>query len=122
MVTYALLVCMCGFNTAAIMLIVLSTHTCSQCLTVVESYKLTGRHTYFAMAITAVCLLMLLVSLAVFYRNLAPKAQNTVSAASELYKLEHNPSSRSYKSMNNAIYYSLLFLLWFVQAVEKLQK
>jgi hypothetical protein len=38
----------------------------------VESYELTGRHTYLAMAIIAGCALVLLLSLAALYKKLAP--------------------------------------------------
>ena len=44
--------------------------------TVVQSYELTGRHTYFVMAITAACALVLLLSLAALYKNLAPISQH----------------------------------------------
>ena len=43
--------------------------------TVVESYELTGRHTYFAMGIIAGCALVLLLSLAALYKKLAPKSE-----------------------------------------------
>jgi hypothetical protein len=42
----------------------------------VESYELTGRHTYFAMAIIAGCALVLLLSLAALYKKLAPISQH----------------------------------------------
>ena len=42
-------------------------------MTVIESYTLTGRHTYFAMAICAATALTLLISLAVLYTHLAPR-------------------------------------------------
>ena len=41
-------------------------------LVVIESYDLTGRHTYFSMAITAGCALVLFISLVVLYKSLAP--------------------------------------------------
>ena len=41
-------------------------------LVVIESYDLTGRHTYFSMAITAGCALVLLISLVVLHKSLAP--------------------------------------------------
>ena len=43
---------------------------------VVESYELTGRHTYFATAISAGCALVLLLSLATLHKNLAPKSKH----------------------------------------------
>ena len=42
---------------------------------VVESYELTGRHTYLATAISAGCALVLLLSLAALHKNLAPKSK-----------------------------------------------
>ena len=56
---------------------------------VVESYELTGRHTYFSMTINACSALVLLLLLAALYRNLAPKAKQrdnalAVNATSEL--------------------------------------
>ena len=53
------------------------------CLSVVESYELTNRHTYFAMAIIAGFALVLLLSLAALYKNLAPRSRHmkvTISA------------------------------------------
>ena len=50
------------------------------CFSVVECYELTNRHTYFAMAITAGFALVLLLSLAALYKNLAPRSRNTISA------------------------------------------
>ena len=41
-------------------------------ITVVRSYNASGRHTYFAMGITAGCALVLLLSLGLLYKNLAP--------------------------------------------------
>ena len=48
---------------------------------VVESYELTGRHTYLAMAIIAGCALVLLLSLAALYKKLAPKSNFILPAA-----------------------------------------
>ena len=59
-----------------------SFHTQRLMVAVVESYELTGRHTYFAMAISAGCALVLILSLAVLYKNLAPirSKEITISA------------------------------------------
>ena len=46
-------------------------------ISVVESYELTGRHTYFAMAIIAGFALVLLLLLAALYKNLAPISKHT---------------------------------------------
>ena len=48
--------------------------------TVIESYKLTGRHTYFAMAVTSGCLLVLLLSLVVLHKDLAPASHSPAIA------------------------------------------
>ena len=37
-------------------------------------YELSGKHTYVPMSINAVCLIVLLVLLAAFYKELAPKS------------------------------------------------
>ena len=46
-------------------------HKCSF-FTVVESYDASGKHTYLAMAITAGCALILLLSLVILYKKLGP--------------------------------------------------
>ena len=40
---------------------------------VVESYEMTGRHTYLPMSITIGCLLVLLLCLVALYKELAPR-------------------------------------------------
>lgn len=72
-------------------------HYISQCLTfaflltVVVSYEISGRHTVIPMAITAGFALVLLILLAVFYKNLATKQEKmdlTVNATSQLTPTE----------------------------------
>lgn len=46
---------------------------------------MTGRHTYFAMAVTAVYALVLLLSLAALYKKLAPRDHGTVLNATSKF-------------------------------------
>ena len=60
-----------------------------------ESYELTGRHTYLPMAITAGCVVAMLLSLVVLYRNLAPipsqgERQTVTSATSKIDIVEQD--------------------------------
>lgn len=48
----------------------------------IKSYEVTGRHTYFAMAIVAGCTLTLLLSLLVLYKHLAPIPKTNAVAIS----------------------------------------
>jgi hypothetical protein len=58
-------------------------------ITVVESYELTGKHTYLPMSITIGCLLVLLLALAALYKDLGPRSnQREMKAAiSATFKL-----------------------------------
>ena len=69
--------------------------------TVVESYRLTQRHTYFAMGISTGLALVLLVSLAVLYKNLAPldeqkSEHSTINATSALAVMGQDPQSMDF--------------------------
>ena len=69
--------------------------------TVVESYKLTGRHTYLPMTITAGCVVAMLLSLVALYRNLAPRPsqgerQTVTSATSKIDVLEQDTPHGKY--------------------------
>lgn len=67
---------------------------------VVESYALTGRHTYVPMAITAGCALVLLVSLVFLFNSLAPTRKRednvVVNASSKLWTLHDDVSNEYY--------------------------
>ena len=69
--------------------------------TVVESYELTGRHIYLPMAITAGCVVVMLLSLVALYRNLAPipsqgERQIVTSATSKTDILEQDTPHGTY--------------------------
>ena len=73
----------------------------SQCIIVVESYELTGRHIYLPMAITAGCVVAMLLSLVALYRNLAPRPsqgekQTVTSATSKIDILEQDTPHGTY--------------------------
>ena len=65
----------CGHNSVYVHVVLFITHLLVCFSVVVESYELTGRHTYFATAISAVCALVLILSLAALHKNLAPKSK-----------------------------------------------
>ena len=44
---------------------------------VVETYELTGKHTYLSMAIIAGCVVIMLLLLAALYKELAPRSTST---------------------------------------------
>ena len=54
-------------------------------LAVIKSYEMTGRHTYFAMAVTAAYALVLLLSLASLYKKLAPRDHGNVLNATSKF-------------------------------------
>ena len=62
---------MCG----CVDLLCLSACTCN--FAVVESYDLSRNHTYISMAVTSLCLALILISLVALYRNLAPNRIQT---------------------------------------------
>lgn len=55
---------------------------------VVESYELTGKHTYLPMSITMGCILILLLFLVVLYKDLAPRPSQGDTVTSATSKLQ----------------------------------
>ncbi|CAI7994631.1 hypothetical protein GBAR_LOCUS1521 [Geodia barretti] len=53
----------------------------------IQSYEVTGRHTYFAMAIVSGCAVLLLLSLLALYKRLAPIPKTNAVAISVTGKL-----------------------------------
>ena len=53
----------------------------------IQSYEVTGRHTYFAMAIVSGCAVLLLLSLLALYKRLAPIPKTNGLAISATGKL-----------------------------------
>ena len=49
-------------------------------LTVVESYQISGYHTYISAAITALIFLCMFAGMVVLYKNLAPRSRSLVSS------------------------------------------
>ena len=52
---------------------------------VIKSYEMTSRHTYFAMAITAGYALVLLICLAALFKNLAPRDRGSALSATSKF-------------------------------------
>ena len=67
-------------------------------LSVIKSYEETGRHTYFAMAVVASCALVLLLSLLVLYKRLAPIPKSSDLVVSATGKLSFDIAAKGLPS------------------------
>ena len=62
-----------------------------------ETYEVSGKHTYIPMGIVAVCLVVLLVLLVAFYKELAPKCntrENNLQVTATFNTLEQEEQNK----------------------------